>query len=552
MWMNSYGLVPIALPFVLGSCTLLSDFDVHECTESSDCVSALGAFGRCEQARCVSAGCSSNADCVAADPRFPLCQSAGGRCVALITEGSECPASTNYNPASMGALTAEDLILIGVFAPSIRSSAGLSLTLATDELNALGGLPGPRGPRPLLAVQCDASRASAALPHLVNDLKVTGILAGLDADALRSVVSDDATSEPAFFLSPGGSHVRPSELSANGEYLWYLGAEYRDAVPTYEALLARLSAYAQSAPAAPPSKLASISSRAAEDEKLESSVFQALELDGSNAAALADQDRFLSFELSDDPEADRKSVLEPLLTLRPNIVLSFAGGVYGEPARRERATLFRALAGVAEGDVAFAPFYVLGPRNIDDVSPARLAFEDPAFAGRALAVRAGRAQDPALGAALDARFREAFPEAESLGFRASPQVYDGIYYLAYASAASPPSSPGGRAAATQAGLSRVTDGSAARIVVGPGPNGLEQAMTLLASATPFNLAGTDGPAEFDLGQHARPGQGHVYCWGENGELRDLATFDGASGFTLTADPCGQEIANVFVDGANSD
>lgn len=535
-------IVHLAAVVEVSACTLLSEFDVGQCEHSTDCITAAGALGRCERSRCVTSDCSSNGECIAADPRFPICQRPGGDCVALLTAGPECAASSDYDPVTMDGLTADELVLLGAFAPSIRTSTGLSVQLAVRELNANGGLPGASGSRPVLVVECDGNMAPEAMHHLVDELGVQAILGSLDAADLRSIVTQGSTREEAFFLSPGDAYHRPLTPSAGGEYLWYLGAAYDDIVPAYAALTSAIVDVVAAAPGqAAPVTIASITSTRDEDEALHQAVYDSLLADARTGPMLAAEGGFLFFTLPDDAGDGWRAMLDLLVQRAPDVVISFAGGVFGSPARRERASVFRALEGLAMG-TGYAPRYVLGPSNVEDAALARLARDDASFRSRALLLRARRPRDPVLRDALNARFEAAYPDAASYGLHVSPAVYDGIYFLAYAVAAAPATAGRGHAERTREGLGRIAD--AAGPDVGVGPDGLAGAIDYLSRGVPFNLRGTDGIADFDPSEQARPGQGKLYCWDETGAPREVATHYPEAGFILEATPCGPEVADV--------
>jgi hypothetical protein len=444
----------------------------------------------------------------------------------------------------MDELTAEELILLGAFAPSVRTSTGLSLQLAAQELNARGGLPGAHSNRPVLVIECDGSMASSAMQHLVNELGVHAIVGSLDAAALRTAVTQADTREPAFFLSPGDSYVRRETLSSGGANLWHMGSNYGDVVPAYSTLVDKLAeAIEQSAPRSGPVTIAAVTSSRDEDAALNLAVYDRVSRDEVAGPMLANGNRWLSFSLPDEADDSRSALLEALVQSAPDIVISFAGGVFGAPARRERASLFRALEDIA-ATTGYAPSYILGPGNVEDSSLARLARDSASFRFRALALRAGPPQDVALRVALDARFEAAFPDAAAFGFHVTPAVYDSLYTLAYAVAAVPVSSAGAHADITQAGFSRVTDASGPEVAVGP--DGLGTAMEYLTTGVPFHLRGTDGPANFDLTEQARPGEGKLYCWDEGGTPREFATHAPGTGFVvLDAIPCEPEVADVL-------
>ena len=529
--MNREVSVIAALVAGLVGCTFVSDFDVHQCSSDLECAD-LSEPARCTDSRCVR-GCSTNRQCADFDPRAPLCESSTGGCVSLTTEGPECFATSGYDERAMGGLTARDMTFVGAFDSSNTTSTWLSLQLAASELNGAGGLPHGRGLQPVVVVLCDANFEPDAMVHLVNQIHVAGIIATLDDAPLRAALAEELDRD-VLFLSPNESNTRPSTLGDSGRRLFYLGAEYADVVDAYDALLGRFRrAVAARRPESPVPRIASIRGPAAEDQALAASVVGLLErngLDTSGSDLVAGPYR--TFELFGESPLDPSAELRDLVAYNPDLVLFFAGGTYaGAPfgsfddPRRQRATVLRTIQAQAATTPAFQPIFLLGPRNVDDSAPRRLAFDSPEFSSHALLLQDFHDPDDVLVASLTDRFKVAYPFAiaPDIGVAPALAAYDALYALAYAIAAAPSNAEDGSAVVS--GLARVTDPSAESVDVGTGPAGLDAALAHLAAQAPFHLHGSTGFLDFDPVQQARPGTRRLSCWNDIGEPSTLAIYD---------------------------
>jgi hypothetical protein len=524
------------LVFGLGllGCTAISNFDVTQCRVDADCDTLDGPIRQCVESRCAP-GCSSNRHCASLDPRFAICPRVGEACAPLLVEGGACYQASNYDDEEMGPLTGEDLLTIGVFAPSIQSSTWLTVQLAVAELNARGGLPTASGlKRPVLAVTCnDAPSAMAdAIAHLAR-LPVRALLASVDQRSLDIALSLNAGPDPLFLLAPRGSDRLTAESVIDP--LWSLGAPSSAVLAAYPTLIEQV---VQSAVARGANldllRFASLVSAAPEDRALADAV--TARIGGANRIQLMGEDRFRPFDLTDDADSERQRQLQELADYAPDLVLVFAGGFFADADRRPRTSVLRALEQLAAETPGWSPLYVLGPRNAEDAVLRGLALEDGSFRSRNVGMTADRAAYPEMRGPLAARFNAAFPEAGSELF-VEPSTYDALYYLAYALASS--SSKGVATAASDvlAGLRQITTAGAERIDVGLGATGVERATLLLAARTPFDLFGTSGPAEFDA-SHSRSDTARAYCWPGAGELETLTAYDGAHAAFDTALACG--------------
>ncbi len=522
-------MLAVLAPLVAG-CTLLSDFSTDACESDLECTLPGGEPRHCRSGRCVE-GCRDNRHCASIDPGAPFCQYPGGECTGLTSPQGECSISSGYVDATMGALTAQDMLVLGAFAPRVRSSARLSLELAARELNQEGG----PASRPLLLGVCnDAPEVQPrAMEYLLDDLRVNAIVTSLDEQALDIAASFVDDGGP-LLLSPFGYDT--PVLGGGGETsaLWYWGPPYRSVITAYRPLVRALATSAETPLG--DFKIALVQGTAREDVNLAALVRETLELGGADLRQLELEDRVHPFVLLDDP-VERERAVDDLIAYAPDVILWFAGGNFSDPARDERSSVIAMVEARAAEVSGFAPVYVLGPRNVDDSSLQHLAREAAPYLPRLIGVRADRALDPNVKDALAARFREAYPRATDGPFRyhyPSHSTYDALYYLAYATTWS---LQHGEERATD-GLLAVTQPEAEPLLLGPEPAARARALELVAGGSRFDLRGTSGPASFDLTLQARPAAVRIYCWTASGGLEDGSRLDiGTDTFTRLPGNC---------------
>jgi hypothetical protein len=520
---------------LLSQCTALSDFEVHQCEIDADCDALGAALARCEASRCVP-GCANNAHCAAVDPRFPLCQAESGECVSLTSEAGECYASVGYDEAAQSQTTLEDLFVVGAFAPTVRSSLWLTAQLAVDEINAQGGLPQRGGMRPLVVVLCDGGErlAASSVQHLAGRLRAPALLASLHTGSLEIALDAPSARTVSLLLSPNGS-IDPRAGDVGARSVWYLGADYRDVVPAYAPLVRQLAELVQAGGNMTPVRVAALIGPELDDQELAAAVLPTLDIDGAPHETLLRRGQVDTFSLPDE--------LEAAADYRPHIVLWFAGGLWAESPHVERARQVERLEQLGSAREGWAPFYVLSPRNVYDAALQELARRSPSFRARALGLHAERLLDPAVAGPLATRFDTRFPRAElqQEGLTVSYHTYDAVYYLAYALAAA---SHNANAERVADGMLRVTDPASDPVQVGPGRDGLDQAVQLLRSSTAFDLHGTTGPARFDATRGVRSSPVRAVCWDERGELTDGGSYNAKLGeFSASGSGCTVGLSN---------
>jgi hypothetical protein len=513
---------------------------VRECTIDADCQTWVGTAARCIDSRCTE-GCVSNGQCAALDPRSPLCPRVGADCAPIISEGNECFVSTGYDGDSMASLVMDDALLVGAFAPTLRSSSWLSIELASREINAAGGLPVNGIARPLLVVLCDDALASVtgAMTHLAR-LGARAVLASMEDRSLQSALAFPGTRGSMLYLTPHASTLTP--LDEGADLLWSLGGR-RDGIDdlVQRLILQATDALAAQGRASTSLVIASVSSIAIEDQRLEAAVRGRLEIAGQDAFSLSQEDRFRPFLLPEDPVL-RDGVVASLIEYGPDIVLAFLGGSFPGPGFEPRTGLLRLIEETAEQKGSAPPLYILGPRTLYDPEVLDLAATRPLFRARAVAVTSDPAVDETRRAAVAERFATALPAATDVDSTATAdwQVYDTLYYLAYAMAAAPRAADGYSSADVRDGLSRITDGAAEAVSVGPGMSGVDRVISLLLDELPFNTVGTSGPADFDPSQ-SRPSNARALCWDSDGVPVEPVDIDS---MPVGGAPCAAEILDA--------
>ncbi|HTV22500.1 MAG TPA: hypothetical protein VMG12_27615 [Polyangiaceae bacterium] len=496
---------------VLHGCTLLSDFDIQQCSESADCDLPEGDIRYCEDARCVP-GCADNAHCLAFDPRRPLCDHPGGACVALLDETGTCRVASGYDARGWGPLSLQDTNVVGAIASTPRSSTWLSLALASTELEQARNSIALQQP-PMLLVLCDGSTelVGPAMAHLLDSLGASSIISATNTAALKIVLENAATRSHAVVISPSGSSVSPSSVDWAGDTLWYLGTDYADALPVYEQILPRAVSVAKARAPAPDSiQIASIVGPDSEDQSLSDAVRERIQVDGLNYERLIIQERLLVLRIDSEDEAEPAPDLQRLLGYAPDLVLLFMGNREA-PSQLDAASVVVQVEAQTAALGRAPPLYIMGPRSVEDVALQQLITERASLRSRILGVRSDPEFDSGALSDLRRRFAMVYPDVALQGraFGVMPSVYEALYLLSYGLMAA--SGPRVEPSELLVGFERVTSGATgAPIDIGPGPERLGRGVPLLNDGENLGLRGVNGVYQFDASRHTRLGRPRLY------------------------------------------
>ncbi len=569
-----------------GGCSILLHVDADQCSSTEDCTARGGAFlGRvCVAGTCVLPEASSVDDAAVIDASPDATTSidsggldaapteaeaavaeAAGAEAAVDAGGPTCNASADCSQVSgatamcnvdthqctvpktaecpylFGDVAAENMglepIFIGAFAtlpptdPTGHPSY-LNFELAQEDFAGAGGIPAGTGSalRMPIVVVCDlAADVNVVMNHLVNEVGVRAVVAGLPPATLATTFSNvnlggDASAPPVFFMNPFGADSTLTSLTTN-YLLWHMLGQPSDVAPAYAAFFPRVEAYLRSTTALGPTtpmKVATVTSNSIDTNDLASAVKSVLTWNGgasSTATQLSDCDAGSTYcdvglehstldgyALAD---IDVTDAVTTLVAYRPDVVISFACD--------EFMTLIETLEiPTASNPSPPTPFYLIGPFNVD--SPYLLDWL-PSVVGptvpdskreRIAGINFASTPNNQVLSGYDTHFVSAFGSAAATDL-GSENYYDAMYFTIYSlvAAGRPPALNG-----TQIGEGMsllVNRLSPSTFSVGPTDIGNVISALHNNGTTGISLVGTLGPPDFNLTTGARINEGDVYC-----------------------------------------
>ena len=484
--------------------------------------------------------CSTNSECLdwSGEPDPSACVE--GRCVRLLTQ--ECPALLpNTRLGWLDALrhSDPDPVIFGVFGDVPRELIGfdgLNYDLALSEAaRGVGGIPAQGDKRrPLLALLCKNVYSSneafdRAIDHLMVDLAVPGILAGLESSDLEYAFRHRGRERQIFVMSPFEADPALLALDDDG-LLWHILPGGDSVALPYGPLLDRTVAHLRDSGNLGPDEPVRVALVTADDVRLLATLSSALVDDvlrvNGRPVLENSPDTFRavtiqSTELSSVPP-DYTDAIALLRKFAPHVIVSAATDGFID-------TIVPALETPAPDT---EPFYLLSPWNIKEGPLDALLVKYPALYRRIAGVNFAAAEDHTIYDAYQARFDAAFPA--HAGTRDHENFYDAAYYLIYSAAAA-----GGVTPLTGAdlasGMLRLLSG---RYSFSVGPDDLVPAFVALEEpGGSIVLNGAMGPPDFDPRTGARVKPGTVWCVTEGRKLHmDVLRLDAAG--RLTGDfPC---------------
>jgi hypothetical protein len=487
--------------------------------------------------------CTTSRECLAgsdaADPNVCV----DGQCTPLLTP--ECPLVLPQTDGLwLQSLQAEgpEPLVVGAFTdihvnlPDITSAFTDDYDLALTEVQrTLGGVPvGGGSTRPVIAVACKnvfetPDELDRAEDHLVNDLRVPGILATLALDDLQHAFERSSDAQ-VFFLNLRDAD--PSLVSAaNNGLMWHMLTGWNELLPSYQALLDRTVRHLANTGALAPDEPVRVALiRAYDSPETNTLGTTLLENLVVNGATLAGNTFGLggNFRLYDMAQAganldahDYNPFIDDLRSFEPHVIIAatddaFVDVVDALEVRQPKP----------------APFYILCPNQTDPLSLGTIHELDPKLYERVAGINFSSADDASAYDAFQARFDAAYPSVATRGQHTENQ-YDGPYYLLYAAAAARGSWPlAGPDLAL--GMRQLLAGD--RYSVGPDdlPSAMGELKKIGASIT---LDGTMGPPNFDPNTGTRQDPGTVWCVDSDGTLHtDVLRVDDAGALSGTF-PC---------------
>jgi ABC-type branched-subunit amino acid transport system substrate-binding protein len=528
----------------VAGCSFVLDLDTEQCETTADCRSKGAAFADlvCIQGSCEAAaggtdpsnpddgtggttgsggstssatagsagqdsagGCVSTPQCVKDNLDEPyVCVKPGTPCVALKT--AECP-------LVMGDYEKADAVYLGAIlnvpaAAPLSQMSTLNVQLAVDEFNSAGGLPGgPLGKlRPLVTVVCrnESALLEQAAEHLIDTLKVPGVVAHLPSADLKTFFVNHALPKGVFVINPGFADNSLTSLATQGLF-WHMIGDVRDVAPAYTPLLSRIESFLG---ASEELRVAMVVSKRFAEQSIADTMVPKLRFNGKSVSE--NGSNFFTTTvtaMADDPKADYSAANADLLGFKPHVVIALTREEF---VARILPTIEGGWATAAPGQAR--PFYIVPTAlsgNLDLVNYIAVDSDGATSENkrqRIVGVAPASAEDMTLYDQFLVRFRSAFPRFQNPG--GFENFYDAVYLLANATyaAGAVPELTGGDLAR---GMQRVVTGNT---LISVGPTHIGDVFTALSGGGKIRLNGTMGPADFDPGVGARRGSGSVYCY----------------------------------------
>lgn len=560
------------------ACSALYDLSTEQCSVDADCRKLGQAFPICEAGVCVAdlptpaggagasdaggappnseagqggaagaptaAECSTNAECIDENFGQPfVCQA--GQCVSLLTK--QCPLVVGAQN-----LRAAEPIVFGAYAlaPDAVSRSiltrNLDLTVSefTSKVTGLRG--GPGGSRRTLAfVVCNSSfpdnppgtldAFTPSLEHLVDTLKVPGIVSGLQAKDLQAVFSQKLDAAGTFVISPYEQDSELAALSDSGR-LWHLLGATADIAPPFGPLLKRTEAYLRRDETflklpAPGAKLrvAVVAANIASQTDVRDAVLDLPELADFEVKPF----QVDSAELTASP--DVSILVGNLFDYAPHIIVALAGSEFIEGVfpLLENGTTWATKTSQQQ-----RPMYVLGSTMAPETWSLYAAKRSETQGGwkslfnRIVGVTYASAPDTKLLGDYEDRLIAASGDlADPSVVLGSESAYDAAYLLIYAAAAAG-EVPSLRGKDVARGMQRLVSGAAYNV----GPATISSILTAIDNGEDIGLRLTLGEPDWNVARGTRNGLGSVYCMNDAGSALEMTFPLGPNRDVLRYDP----------------
>ncbi len=501
----------------VAGCSVLYELKTEQCSSNADCVALGGVFAEleCIESLCQEpSGCKTNGECIdapgnAGEPSVCINRA----CVRLRTP--ECPMILPVsNELYIANLRSEDPLIFGGFAPAtagLLSQTTRNYELALKEFTEKGvGPPSSTGSRKLVMIVCDSANQMNAQPtdndesidramaHLVDDLKVPGVLATMDAEDLQRAFETKGKAASTFFMSTQESDPTLATLQDDG-LIWHVGPGADVIAQAYAPLLTRTIAYLKSTGAVGPTEEVKVATIVGSDNRFLSNMVETIQSPPDkfgisfNGLSVADNraaENYLSVA-STTPAAMQLSALR---AFRPHVIIA--------------ATYPSFLSDVMpllesswdESDGQPKPFYLLSPFHYNRLDAA---LGVPGFKARLAGVNGPAAEDQTLYEEYVGNWDTTFIEAA--GVRGYENYYDAAYYLIYSAIAAGTLGVSS-GSDLKLGMQRLLNGNEYYMC----PRGMVDASQALARGA-IKLMGTLGPPDFDAISGTRSAPGSVWC-----------------------------------------
>lgn len=450
-------------------------------------------------------GCQAHADCGAQPSR--ACVKSSGECVAI--ESPDC--------ALRGGDLEGDAIVLGALFATTGPTAGTNLArlesalLAVEEINAVGGVPGPgTSKRHLALVACDAQvDVRRAARHLVDELKVPAIVGPNTSQDTIGVSNEISVKGGTLLLTPSAVASSIADLMDN-DLTWMMAPSDEQRAPLMVQQINQLEADLRAVRGERPIKLSIIH----RNDALGMGTRVGLNTLTLNGESLVQNQTngAVSIEAYDPNLADQGALVERQRAFAPDIVV--LGGL-AEGIDRILVALEQRWSAGAK------PYYLLidslkGPELLKAVT----GNDDLRKRVRGTGIVPTARSTPVF-EAFQLAYQTKYPGKAATVTGMGPS-YDAVHALAYALAFTRDQPPSGASIAR--GLDKLHDGA---LEVELASTKILAAFYELAAGKPITAVSTFGPLHWDDRGAPFGGAVEVWCIADASQPRY-----GSSGLTL--------------------
>jgi hypothetical protein len=488
--------------------------------------------------------CRTTVECLERNPEYDPHVCVSGRCVNLLLP-KLCPyAMPQTNELWLEALKQggpEPLILGAMLSipPELFTPSSRNYELALAELaQTAGGIPTPKGPRPVVMVACKSRNVRGeeldrGVDHLIEDLEVPAMLTVLSTEDAHRTFERTAREHQVFMLSAIESEPTLVDVVDDG-LMWFMLPGIDSVSVTFGAALDRAITHLRSTGTLVENEPVRVAHVVADDYPSTATIARTVErVIRFNDTDVAGNTPGNYLRVSIPSSVTAAVALDPE-TYRPMVaeVREFAPHVVIASATYEFGNVFISWLEGEPGSPQ--PFYLLSPFQYRSVNLQTIVKSSTTgLHRRLLGINYAAAADPTAYQASVMRLDMAFPSlaGEIRGFE---NFYDAPYYLGYAAAA-----VGDRWPLSgldfKTGMRRLLKGERTFTV---GPEELADGLAALdAPGSEISLQGTMGPPDWDPAEGTRQAPGSVYCIDVAGVVYPDVLRLGSDGRLVGSFPC---------------
>lgn len=504
-----------------------------------------GAAGEAGQAGASVVPCKSHRECFERHGDEEPFACVAGSCIALKTP--ECPLVLPVKDTRYNALKSSDAIVLGAFAWAPMAeleTASQNFDLAVTELmEATNGIPAAGGKRrQVVMVVCHRTYATqyellAPARHLIEELRVPGIVSTLTAPNLQYVFDEVGVHYDTFFMNTVPPDQNLLDLADNG-LIWHMLSGPREMSVTYRPLLDMAITHQRNRGVIASGEDARVALVTTTDQRALTDIGNAVRdeifFNGRTSSENSPENFLVVSTDALDPDGsnDPSHAAMEILKLKPHVIVSAASTDMELALMPMLETLWD-----EETQGQPRPFYLLSPYQyfsgdlLFQIQNENALGYEPPLHRRIAGINWAGAVDRTV---YDEYAFQLETNYENVEFPISGEnLYDGAYFLLYATAAAGNPSSGKLLAD---GMSRLVSGPPSFAV---GRRDLNLALTTLHTsfANTIELIGSMGAPAFDLGGGRREA-GAVYCINSQlGYLPDGLRYDPDSEQLTGTFPC---------------